>query len=357
MSAPFEVPSQEPVAPRPERPKRVSAAALARSLGISAAAVSYALRGRPGVSDELRQTILAEARKAGIPIPSEEAGDARLPTIGLVLANVGNPFYSEFAVSLSDIARAQQCEVLLSTTQDLQQSVESTVRTFADRGIQGLVITSLDSMDGAIAQVLRTAKIPFVLVSRRWAHIDADFVGIDDYTAGRDAMAHLLGHAPSRVGILAGPRTSTASQARLRGYVDELDEHGLSADSHLIVRANLNFEDGQGAAGYFLSTPQRPDAVICGSDTMALGLIQGLARHGVRVPQDIAVMGFDGLAMGVMADLTTIIQPRAEMAKAAFDLLIQRRQDPTLPPRTVICTHSLRRGATCGCLTTKDTPP
>lgn len=328
-----------------------SAASLARRLGVSPAAVSYALNGRPGVSEGLRRRILDEARATGVPVPSGALSPASAPVFGLILADVSNPFYSELATSVTDVARTEGSEVFLISVRDCQESAEAAITALVRHGADGVIITSLDAGNAAICRPLRSAGIPFVLVSRRLANVEADFVGIDDFAAGRDLMGHVITDGRQRIAIIAGRRSSTASRQRLAGFLHEMRSRGVKPRREWIVSGGLNEDNGVRAAEYLISLGELPEAIVCGTDAIAFGVIASLARHGVRVPEDIAVTGFDGLSMarGPLLDLTTVIQPRQQMAVAAMRLLALRRGGNGGPPQSILCAHQLHVGTSCGC--------
>ncbi|MGC3956145.1 MAG: LacI family DNA-binding transcriptional regulator [Propionicimonas sp.] len=334
---------------------KVSAAALARLLGVSPAAVSYALHGRPGVSDELRRRILTAATEYGVPVP-EDGSALDSAVLGLILADVLNPFYSELAISVTDAARGQGYEVFLSNSRDEERSVAAAVEAMIQHEVDGVLITAIQSGDAGVFRPLRAARIPFVQISRRSIHADADFVGIDDRAAGREIMEHVVGDGHRRIAIVAGPVSSTASKARADGFRSTLQAHGLPLERHWNLTGGLNEADGARAAHYLLDQRALPQAIVCGTDAIALGVIGVLATKGLMVPEDVAVTGFDGLttARTHLVDLTTIVQPRTHMAAEAIALVTERRHHAQLAPRAITCPHHLYIGRSCGCRPRKE---
>lgn len=333
------------------RTKKMSAAGLARLLGVSPAAVSYGLHGRDGVSDELRRKILAAAYEHGITVPNNEVAERRTAVLGLILADVSNPFYTEMAVSVTDVARSKGFEVFLSHTKDERDSVLAAADAMVKAGVQGLLLTALQSGDGELSRRLRVAKVPFVQISRRMERVDADFVGLDEIAAGASIMNHVLDHGHRRVAIVAGPATSSASRTRAHGFRSALSERGLELPRHWNLTGGLNESDGARAARFLLDQRDLPAAVVCGSDAIALGVVSTFATRGLRVPEDIAVTGFDGLtnARTHLVDLTTVVQPRTLMASEALAMIADRSNGCTAPSRTAICPHQIYIGKSCGC--------
>lgn len=336
----------------PERRKRgMSGAELARLLGVSPAAVSYALHGRPGVSEQTRDRILTAAKKHHVRTPASTHTRDERDVLGVILADVSNPFYSEFAISVTDVARDRGYEVFLSNSRDEREAVAAAVTTMIEHGVSGVLLTAIQSGDADVCRTLRAARIPFVQISRRMTHVDADFVGIDDRSAGTEIMNHILDHGYSDVAVVAGPASSTASSSRAGGFRDAMARRGIQLRREWNITGGLNEADGAGAARYLLDQPTLPEAVVCGTDAIALGLISALGTRGIRVPDDVAVTGFDGLttARTHMADLTTVVQPRGRMAAEAIEMVTERRQRFNAPSHAVLCPHHIYIGKSCGC--------
>lgn len=327
-----------------------TAADLARKFGVSRAAVSYALNGRPGISQELREEILASARKHGVPIKHPNLGtDRRL--LGLILADIGNPFYSELAVSVSDAARRLGFEVILAHTDDEPRAIQSSVMSMIEHGVSGLIFTVVNANDCSISSAIQRAGIPCVQVSRRSENFGGAFVGINDFAAGYEIMKHLLGHGYRDVCIAAGPRTSSSSVDRARGMAKAAADQGIKIPNSRLIFTKLSVGGGRTVAKYLLNGGKVPQAVACGTDSIAIGLIDAMHKEGIQCPEDIAVVGYDGLLFSrmEMVELTTIVQPREEMAIAAVDLLIKAQSDPTVTSQSVFCNYWLSIGRTCGC--------
>lgn len=332
---------------------RVSAADVARAAGVSSAAVSYVMNGRTGVSQEMRERILRIAEDLGH-VSSERAARLRAQrtrVIGLVLTDIANPFYTEVAAGVTDAARAEEYEVFLAHTQESVDTLGNVVEAMIARQVDGVVLTVLHPDDGEVIRRLRGAHIPFIQLSRRIPLLDADFVGIDDRAAATEVMAHVLGHGYTDIAVVAGPRNSTASSARVEGFTEAVARIGVRLQAHRMVSTYLSEEGGRRAVDRLLAEGTAPRAIVCGSDAVAAGVIGALMRRGLRVPEDVAVTGFDGLypEASPLAALTTVSQPRREMAEVALAQLIRRIDGGGGAHQTLIQAHDLRVGTTCGC--------
>lgn len=340
-------------ATRSTRRGRVSAADVARAAGVSTAAVSYVMNGRPGVSAETRTRVLATADRLGHRRNSraEDLTSPRTRVIGLVLTDIANTFYTEIAAGAIDAARAQGYEVFLAHTQESSETLAGVVDAMIARHVDGVVLTVLHPDDGPVIRALRGARIPFVQLSRRISRLEADFVGIDDFAAAGEMMDHVVAHGCTDLATVVGPRTSSASAAREEGFVRAAARHGISVGAHRRISTYLSEEGGQRAVERLLADGAPPDALVCGSDAIASGAIGALRTHGLRVPEDVAVTGFDGLFPGAssLSLLTTVSQPRRDMAALALRLLIRRIDGTGGAHETHIRPHRLRVGASCGC--------
>lgn len=332
---------------------RGSASDIAQALGVSRAAVSYALNGKPGVSDETRNEILNLARTYGIEIPERAIAEKAVPpVVGLVLADLANPFYQQLGLAVSEEARAHGFNSMLAHTWDSPTELMPVVESMIHHNVDGVILTATQDGDARVAQLLRAARVPYVQVSRKMPTIKACFVGIDNKNAAKELALHMVEHEYRDIALAIGTRRSSASNERYAGYLEGLIESGLSIPSEWIVRTDLGPAGGVAAAKHFLSLDRGlPEAIMCGSDAIAFSLIDDFAEHGIRVPEDVAVCGFDGVAQSkrFVLSLTTIVQPIREMAERSVSLLEKLISNEKICQRDITCRFELRIGNSCGC--------
>lgn len=335
---------------------RVSAAQVARAAGVSGATVSYVMNGRGGVSDETRSHVLDVAQRLGhtSSVRAAQLRAQRTRVIGLVLTDIANPFYAEIAAGAIDAARAKGYEVFVSHTQEDPDTLRSITEAMIARQVDGVVLTVLHPDDGDVIRSLRSAHIPFVQLSRRIDSIAGDFVGIDDFTAATEMMEHVVGHGYTDIVTITGPRTSSASAAREAGFRSVTDRRGLRGSSSSGITTYLSEAGGAQAVQKLLAGKVLPRALVCGSDVIALGALSALRTNNIRVPHDVAVTGFDGLFPGAssLVELTTVRQPRRELAEQALELLVRRIDGVGGSFQAVLRAHEMRIGTTCGCVRT-----
>ncbi|TDD87748.1 LacI family transcriptional regulator [Saccharopolyspora karakumensis] len=335
------------------RALRVSAADVAREAGVTPATVSYVFNGRGGVSAEMRQRVLQIAREMGYPLERHRSKlDAdRTRVLGLVLAHIDNPFYADVAAGTIDAARGQGYEVFLAHTQESPETLASVVEAMIARRVDGIVLTVLHPDDGGIVRRLRRARMPFVQLIRRIPDLHADFIGINDVMAAEEIVRHVVEHGYTDLAVVTGPHNSSSSGSRAEAFVATAQRLGTPVPPHRRFTTSLTAEGGNHAAQHLIETGDVPRAIVCGSDAIASGVIGSLRGSGIRIPEDVAVTGIDGVfpAASMLAELTTICVPRRHMAELAVDQLIRRIDGAGGPTRESIRPYELHIGTTCGC--------
>ena len=332
--------------------RRVTLADVARRAGVSRAAASYVINGKPGVSQMTRERVLAVAEELEFRPNRLARGlrDGHSKAIGLLLADVSNPFYPEIAAGVLEVAKTLDYKVFLSHTGDDSRQQASEAYALVDHRCDGLIFTTLTSADRHLLEQLIRHSVPFVQLVRRVPGIAADFVGIDDESGGRVVGEHLLALGHRDIAVVAGPQQSSASRARAHGLCQTLASRGIALPPQRWAESSLTREGGYQAARRLLAAARRPHAIACGNDVIALGVIDALMDAGLRVPGDVAVIGYDDMsfASSRLIGLTTIHQPRHEMGAEAARLLINRIQHPDSPPCERILAHRLVPRRTCG---------
>ena len=334
------------------RPAPVSAAAVARAAGVSAAAVSYVLNGKGGVSTETRRHIIGVANELGFrPRKSQAADPHRTRVIGLILPNIINPMFPRWAQSIITAAAESGYEVFVATTQDDAEVLAQVTATLTHRNVDGIILAAALREDSTALRTLRSARIPYVCLSRRADFLQSDFVGIDDDAAAALLMEHMLSHGYTDIATVIGPRFSTASLAREQAFVRAAAGAGVTITGDRRISTRVNNEGGRIAAERLFSSERPPRAVVCGSDELAIGVMEYALAQGLRIPEDVAVAGCDGLphSRSGLINLTSVVQPQQEMAQEAFAMLLKRMDAPSNTYSSLICPHRLHLGRTCGC--------
>jgi LacI family transcriptional regulator len=332
--------------------KKVSAAAVARACGVSKATVSYVMNGQAGVSTETRRRIIKTAAELGYrPMSGSQRDPLLTRVVGLILPNIVNPMYTGWAQRIISVTRDEGFDVFVATTEDDPDTLAQVAATLAARNVDGVIIAALLSEDLRALRVLRQRRIPFVCLSRSADQMHGDYVGIDFDAASSQLMHHMLSHGYRDIATVIGPRVSTASLRREIAFVRTAAEAGITVEGGRKISTRLDSVGGRSAAKSLLEAADPPRAVVCGSDEIAIGVMEYALSKGLRIPEDLAVAGADGLphSRSPLISLTTVVQPTNDMAERSFELLLDQITRPRSTYHHVICKHRLHIGRTCGC--------
>ena len=337
----------------PSAERRMTASDIARIVGTSSATVSYALNGNPGVSDALRARILEIAREHGFRpnLLAQGLRRGRSDVIGLLLADIANPFYPEIASRVISAAAESGHQVFLSHAGIDGALLATAARALVDHRCEGLIFTSVGESDRPVLAELRAEGVPFVFINRYIDGLDADFVGIDDEAAGRTMLEHVLSCGYTRIALLGGEHVSSASRNRMSGFVSALGVAGLSPVNQEGLYGPLTHESGFERAEVLLEGgSQPPQAIVCGNDMIALGVMDAVLARGLSIPGDVAVTGYDDMSFASVQALalTTLRVPREAMGAAAVRLLLERSSGYAGPARQDLQRFELVIRRTCG---------
>lgn len=322
--------------PTPPGSRRVTIVTLAEAAGVAPSTISRALKGDPRISPEMRARVARLAQEAGY-TPHASArtlSSGRSGLIGIVLGPSANPFYTEV---LHEAARqAVQRGMRLLVIHAGSGPVESrTADALLQYQVDGCLFTSVE-LPSQVAAVCRANGVPTVMVNRV-AELQSSAVACDNRAGSADLADLLVADGCRRIGLVRTSSSSSTARERAAGFSDRLAAAGirplLRLDGHSTYEGG--FDAGRHIAG--LPARQRPEAVFAVSDIIAFGVLDAFRLAGLRVPEDLAVVGFDGLPQAArpIYDLTTVEQPLAAMIERALDLLSARIAETGLPDETV----------------------
>lgn len=334
------------------RGRRVTQREIAEIVGVSSATVSYAFNGHQGVGEDLRRRILTVARELGFR-PNQAAQGlrrGRMNMIGLLIADIANPFYPELSSGLINAASARGSQVFLAQVGLGGMLQAEAARNLVDRGCDGLVFTSVVDDDADLLRELQAGGTPFVYANRRVDGIPADWVHIDDFAAAREAAEWIVRSGRRRVAIIGGPSESSVSLDRARGGLAALEAAGLTPVEERFIHGDLSRESGRERCTALLDSGAGFDAIVCGNDMIALGVMDVCHARGVRIPEDIAIVGFDDMSFASAGplQLSTVTVPRQLMGERAVAMLFDRIDGDDGPPREECLPHELQIRATTG---------
>jgi len=317
----------------------VSLKDVAKAAGVSVSTVSYVVNGRPNVTAATRQRVqqaLDELNyRPNLVARGLQAG--RSGIIALAVPTIDAPYFGELARHIISEAAQRSYTVLIDQTDGLVEREQDLLEDIGPRLIDGLIFSPLAMGPGQLRS--RVVQTPLVLLGEQVANGPADHVAIDNVAAARAGTAHLIEIGRRRIAAIGCgvSKTSHAAQQRYVGYARALADAGLAAPADPVGRnASRDRTGGASAVEALLRAPSPPDALFCYNDLMALGAIRGLLKQGVRVPEDVAVVGIDDIEDGRFStpSLTTISPDKRRMAHLVVDLLLSRITDgANSPPR------------------------
>jgi LacI family transcriptional regulator len=310
---------------------------VADRAGVSKATVSAVLNDKSTVKESTREQVLAVIRQLSYrPSPSarRRLASAATRSVGFVLREIANPYYSEIIRGAEDVLRDQGYVVLVAASEGDPGAEQRIINAFMQKDVDGLLLTPALDRETDLAHIfdLKRRNICFVLLEEIHG-IQANLVDVDNVAGAKSAARHLieLGHA--RIVHFAGPEYSLHSQERLDGVRAAYSESHLVYSDEVVVRAGDSLADGYRAGlRYFgaRSPAERPSAVTCYNDLVALGLCRALHELGIRVPEDVSVVGYDDLQIldFVQPGLTTVRVPKREVGRLAAEILHEEIGSP-----------------------------
>ncbi|GAA4468873.1 LacI family DNA-binding transcriptional regulator [Phytohabitans houttuyneae] len=320
---------------------------VAERAGVSVKTVSNVVNGYVHVRADTRARVMEAIAELDYRpnISARNLRRGRTGIIALAVPELDIPYFAELAKHVVSAAARHDWTVLIDQTNGDPEQERLVAAGIRDHLIDGLIFSPL-ALAGAELDVGAKAT-PMVLLGERVAHGQADHVAIDNVAAARDATAHLLELGRRRIAAIGAQHTAEAATARLRlaGYREALHAAGIGYDETLIAPApSWHRADGAEAMRALLATGARFDAVVCFNDTLALGAVRALYDAGRRVPDDVAVAGFDDIEDGRFSvpTLTTVAPDKADLARIAVDLLAARlAATEDGPPREQSVPHRL----------------
>jgi len=321
------------------RPTIIDVAARA---GVSKSLVSLVMRGERTVSDEKRALVLAAAAELGYRPNAVARSLVRRRTnlFGVVLSDLHNPFFAEVIDGVQEAAGAEGYRTIISTVNLNTAAEQRALDTLLELRVDGLILAS--PMFGVQSIAAASRELPMVLVARRSDVARVDSVTNDDPTGARLVVEHLaeLGHR--RIAHIDGGRGAGAAERR-QGYEQTMAARGLT-EFVRVVPGSYTEEGGRhGVEALLAADGPLPTAIFVANDLAALGALATLAERGIRVPQDVSIVGYDNTALAALRhiNLTTVDQPRPDMGREAVALLLERLASHRDAARHVLVTPTL----------------
>lgn len=300
---------------------------VAYKAGVSIATVSHVVNDTRYVSDELKQRVFAAMEQLNYH-PNSLARSLRVGqtnTIGLISPDNSNPFFAEISRLIESEGFNNGYSVILCNTDDNPAKEAKYVDVLIAKQVDGVIFMSAGESVESL-QRLWNQNIPVVVTDREVPNVLADMVLVDNQKGGYQVTKYLISLGHSQIACITGPSRARSSAQRVRGFDQAMADAGLTVNPVYINDGDFRSKSSELSMNRLLALKAPPTAVFACNDLMAIGAIRSARNHGLRVPEDISIAGFDDISycQAVHPSLTTVSQPYAEMAKIATDLLIQR---------------------------------
>lgn len=300
---------------------------IAEKLDISPATVSRGLKDHPAIKKETKKRIKEMAAKMGYQNNTFASNlrSKRTNTIGIIIPRINSSFMSSVIAGIEQVVNRMGYNLIISQSQEEYDKEVASATTMFNSRVDGLLVSlSSDTERIQHFEALLRKKIPVIFFDRVFDHPDCTSIVIDNFKAGYDAVSHLIDQGCQRILYIGGSLKRNVYSDRLKGYKLALSEHNIPIVDKYIINARLSEQVGIDAANKILQMRPRPDGVFAANDATAVACMQTLLDAGVRVPEDIAIVGFnnDPISWIVRPTLTTVKYPGYEMGQIAATTLI-----------------------------------
>jgi LacI family transcriptional regulator len=309
---------------------------IAKEAGVSIATVSKVINAKGKISQEKRSEIIAIMDRLNYQpsvIASALTGKHTY-TLGLLIPDIANPFFAEVARAVEQRGHELGYSVIICGTDNRNERIEQYISVLRQKQVDGIIIgTGVGD-----TSILRDNawSIPTVMIGREaYAGAKAHTVVSDDRQGGRDAAEHLLGLGHRRLAVVSESLEISSSRERLRGFRERLDEQGIELPLDHVRQCKYRVEDGRRQARELLALPERPTALFCCNDLLAIGALQAAKEADIAIPQELSVVSFDNTILASVTDppLTSVAQPVEKLGATAVELLLHDFRERQSQPR------------------------
>jgi DNA-binding LacI/PurR family transcriptional regulator len=324
---------------------------IARVANLSPSTISRALNNHPRISTKTKEDILKLSKKMCYTPNLFARGLVKKKTylIGLLVYDFCNPFYAELTRSIQDTAKEFGYWVIQASTDDEQEKADSLINSMINLGVEGIIFASCTLHDRSVERLIDD-RFPVVLLNRKLKRDRGDYVVLDNTYGAYLIVNHLIQLGYKRIGMIGGPRNVSTSADRYRGYTKALREKGLEIDEDLIRHGFFSQETGFKFTKMMMGLLNPPEAIFCGDDYIALGSMKAMGELGLRVPDDVALVGFDDseISSHPLIQLTTVSQNVQEMGRLGAKIMVEQIEGKLKKSQKILLEPHLIIRQSCG---------
>ncbi|KGQ63521.1 substrate-binding domain-containing protein [Gallibacterium anatis] len=311
---------------------------IARIAKVSTSTVSHVINNTRYVSDEIREKIMKVVNELNY-TPSAVARSLKVKetkTLGMLVTATSNPFFAEVVSGVEQYCNQHHYNLIISSIDGNEQRLQQNIQTLIQKQVDGLLLMYSDTRHAMVEQL--NLNLPIVVMDWWPTELNADKIYENSEFGAYLATKTLIEQGHKNIAIITGKLDKSLAHNRLLGYQKALQDAHLPINPDWIIESHFDFEGGVEGMKKLLQITPRPTAVFACSDTIAVGVYQVAWQQGLRIPQDISVIGYDNimLAQYLTPPLTTIHQPKAELGKLAVETLLERIKSPDLEYKTTM---------------------
>lgn len=315
--------------------KRTTIKDIADILKISAAAVSKALHDDPRISSKTKEAVRKVAKELNYQ-PNHLASALRRGKsnlVGVIVPRTNSNFFSSVIQNMEEVLNKEGYNIIMTQSNESFKKECDNIDTLLFTQVDGIIASMANetiSLD--FYEKIKSKGIPLILFDRGENDLNVDYIGIDDYASSHMIVEHLIAQGCKRIAHIGGYKHTRIFNNRIRGYVDAIKKNNLPLDDKLLIESSLTKEDGRAKMIQLLSLDERPDAVYVAGDYAALGALQVLKENKIKVPSEIALVGFgnEPFTSLISPTITSVEQHSSEIGKLAAKTFLNRIKEPIL---------------------------
>lgn len=315
--------------------KRTTLKDIANALNISTAAVSKAMHDDSRISTKTKDAVKRVAKELNYQ-PNHLASALRSGKsnlVGVIVPKTNSSFFSSVIQNIEEVLNKAGYSIIITQSNESFNKECKSIDTLLYTQVDGIIASMAnETVDLSYYEKIKSKGIPLILFDRGENDLNVDYVGIDDYNSSHIIIEHLVSKGCKRIAHIGGHRRTRIFNNRIRGYIDAIKKHNLPLDENLLIESDLTLEDGRKKMTELLQLENRPDAIYFASDYAALGALQILKEHQIKVPEDIKLIGFgnEPFTSLVSPAITSIDQHSSLIGKLAAETFLERVANPTV---------------------------
>ncbi|MFA9189144.1 LacI family DNA-binding transcriptional regulator [Flavobacterium magnesitis] len=316
-----------------ENKKKSTIKDIAAVLGLTPSAVSKALNDHPRISDKTKMAV----KEAAIQLDyqpnylSSALRKGKSNLVGVIIPRVNSHFFSSVVENIEKVLNLNGYNIIMTQSNELYAKECQEIDTLLKIQVDGIIASMAnETTDLEYYQKIKSKGTELVLFDRGEEELNVDYVGIDDYKSSHLVIDHLVSQNCKRIAHIAGFKHIRIYKERIRGYKDALEKSGLAVQEHWIIESNLRLDDGRRIMQQLLDAPERPDAVYVAGDIAALGALQVLLENNIKVPEEMALIGFsdEPFTSLTQPSISTVNQHSDQIGKLAAEAFLERINNP-----------------------------